>query len=72
LADLNDGGVEVGSVVSDGGGRDEDTAVEVGEKQLGAGLGAVEAEDAEVFGSDELNAWMEYATRFADAGGRSA
>ena len=50
LADVGDGGVEVGSVVGDGGGRDEDAAVEVGEEELGAGLGAVEAEDAEVFG----------------------
>ena len=43
LADLGDGGVEVGSVVGDGGGRDEDVAVEVGEHPLGAGLGAVDS-----------------------------
>ena len=45
LADVGHGCVEVGSVVGDGGGRDEDAAVEVGEEELGAGLGAVEAED---------------------------
>ena len=72
LADVGDGGVEVGSVVGDGGGRDEDAAVEVGEEELGAGLGAVEAEDAEVFGSDLLDAGMKHPTGLADAGGRPA
>ena len=72
LSDLGDGGVEVGSIVSDGGGRDEDAAIEVGEKQLGARLGAVEAKDAEVFGSDKLDARMKYAAGFADAVGSPA
>ena len=43
VPDLGDGGVEVGAVVGDGGGRDEDVAVEVGEQELGAGLGAVDS-----------------------------
>jgi hypothetical protein len=38
LPDLGDGVVEVGSVVGDRGGRDEDAAVEVGEEELGACL----------------------------------
>ena len=59
LADLCDGGIEVGAVVCDGGGRDEDAAVEVGEEELGACLGTVEADDAEVFGPDLLDAGME-------------
>ncbi len=67
VADLGDGGVEVGTVVGDGGGWDEDAAVEVGEEELGAGLGTVEADDAEVFGTDLLDAWMEHAARLADA-----
>src|SRR5438477_69254 len=66
-----DGGVEVGSGVGDGSGRDEDAAVEVGEEELGAGLGAVEADDAEVFGSDLLDAWMEHTTGLADGSRRT-
>jgi hypothetical protein len=72
LADVGDGGVEVVAIVSDDGGRDEDAAIEVGKKQLGARLGAVEAEDAKVFGSDVLDARMKYAAGFADAGGGTA
>ena len=53
--------------MGDGGGRDEDAAVEVGEQQLGACLGAVEADDAEVFGSDLLDARVEHAAGLADA-----
>ena len=41
-------------------------AVEVGEEELGACLGAVEADDAEVFGSDLLDAGMEHAAGLAD------
>ena len=70
VADLGDGGVEVGTVVGDGGGWDEDAAVEVGEEELGAGLGTVEADDAEVFGSDLLDAWMQHAAGLADGSGR--
>ena len=72
LADLGDGGVESGAVVGDGGGRDEDAAVEVGEEELGACLGTVEADDAEVFGTDLLDAGMEDAAGLADAGSGSA
>ena len=71
LADLCDGGVELGAVVGNVGGRNEDTAVEVSEEELGTDLGAVEADDAEVFGPDLLDARMQYATRLADGLGRS-
>ena len=71
LADLGDGGVEVGAVVGDRGGRDEDAAVEVGEQELGACLGAVDADDAEVFGTDLLDARMKDAARLADGGRRT-
>ena len=49
--------------MGDGGGRDEDVAVEVGEHPLGAGLGTVEADDAEVLGSDLLDARVKDAGR---------
>src|SRR5450759_2351491 len=63
---LGDGGVEGGPVVFNGGGRNQDAAVEVGEQHLGANLGAVEAEDAEVFGSDLLDAGMKQPARLGD------
>ena len=66
LPDLSDGGFEVGTVVGDGSRRDEDAAVEIGAKELGACLGAVEADEAEVFGADLLDARMEDAARLAE------
>jgi hypothetical protein len=72
LPDLCDGGVEAGTVVRNVGGWNEDTAVEVSEEELGAKLGAIEADDAEMFGTDLLDAWMQYATRLADVVDRSA
>ena len=70
---MGDGGVEVGAVVGDGGGRDEDVAIEVGEQELGACLGAVEADDAEVFGPDLLDARVEGAAGLLDdVGGAGA
>lgn len=66
LADLGDGGVQSGAVVLDRGGRDQDAAVEVGQQEFGAGLGAVEADDAEVLGTDLLDAGMEQAARLGD------
>src|SRR5262245_57817849 len=65
-ADLCDRVVEGGAVVGDDGGREEDAAVEVGEEELGASLGAVEADDAEVFRADLLDAWVEDAAWLAD------
>src|SRR5260370_587536 len=72
VPDLSDAGIEVGSRVSDHRGRNDESAVEVGEEKLGACLGAVEADDAEVFGSDLLDAGMEHAAGLTQGGGRSA
>jgi len=58
--------------VGDDGGRDEDAAVEVGEEELGAVFVTVEADDAEVFGTDELDAGMKHAARLAEGVARSA
>ena len=52
------GALEAGLIMLDDGGRDEDPAVEVGEHDLGPGLGTVDAEDAEVLGSDGLDPGM--------------
>jgi hypothetical protein len=56
---------------NDGGG-DENPAIEIGEQELGGGLVAVEAGDAEVFGTDLLDAGMEGAFGFADGEDRWA
>ena len=65
--------VEGGAVVFDGGGRDEDVAVEVGKHPFGAGLGAVDGDDAEVLGADLLDARVEGAARLLDdVGGAGA
>ncbi len=55
-ADLGEGGVQFGPVVGDGRGREEHAAIEIGEQELGAFLGAVETDDAEVLGTDLLDA----------------
>jgi hypothetical protein len=72
VTDLGDGGVEIGSVVGDYGGRNEEAAIEVGEEKLGAGLGTVEADDAEVLRADLLDAGMEYTAGLAYRDGNSA
>ena len=56
LADGFDGGVEVVAIMVQGGGLDENGAIEVGEEIAGARLGAIDGEDAEVFGADRLYA----------------
>jgi hypothetical protein len=66
VPDFGDGGIERGAVVGDLGGRDQDAAVEVGEEELGADLGAVEAGDAEVFGPSQLDARVQHAAGLAD------
>ena len=73
LADGGDGLSEGGAVVLDGGGRDEDVAVEVGKHPLGAGLGAIDGDDAEVLRADLLDARVEGAARLLDdVGGAGA
>ncbi len=67
VADLGDGGVECGAVVLDGGGRNQDVAIEIGEEELGAELGTVKADDAEVIGADLLDAGVPSAAGLGDA-----
>src|SRR5262249_28074118 len=61
-----DGGVESRAGVLDDGQGDEDAAVEVGEQPVGAGLGRVDGDDAEVLGSDSLDARGEQAVGLAE------
>src|SRR5262249_32161530 len=63
-----EGGVEIGSADGEGGGWDQDVAVEVGGEPLAAGLGAIDGDDAEVVGADGLDAWMEGAGGLVDGG----
>lgn len=58
--------VELRLLVFNRGGWDENAAVEIGEHEFGTGLGTIEADDAEVFGSNELDARMEDTTRLGD------
>jgi hypothetical protein len=60
-----DGGVETRAGVRDGGQRDEGAAVEVGERPGGAGLGAVDGDDAEGLGPDGLDARGQEAIGFS-------
>ena len=55
-----------GTVVGYPGRRDENAAIEIGQEELGACLGRVEADDAEVFRPHLLDAGMEQAARLAD------
>ena len=64
LADAVDGGLEVAAVVGHGRRFKQCPAVEVGEEVAGAGFGAVDGDDAEVFRSHSLDAWGELATGF--------
>jgi hypothetical protein len=66
-ADRGDHGIEALAVVLDDGGRDEDAAVEVGEHPLGAGLGAIDSDDAEVLGPDRPDAGVERPGRLGEA-----
>jgi hypothetical protein len=47
-------------------GGDEDVSVEVGEEVLGVTFAAVEADDAEVLGTDLLYAGVQDTTRLGD------
>src|ERR1700736_424296 len=67
LASLTDavaGGLEVAARVVHGVRFEEGVAVEVGEEVVGARLGAIDGDNAEVFGSDSLDAWDELAVGF--------
>ena len=56
-------GLQAGSVVLGYHGLQEDSAVEVGEHRLGASLGAIDANEAEMLGTDRLDAWVHHAAR---------
>jgi hypothetical protein len=66
LPDLDECSFEIGSIVRDGGGRNEDATVEIGEQEFRTDLCAVEADNAEIFGSDQLDAGMQHAAWLAD------
>jgi hypothetical protein len=68
-AEAIDGGLEVAAGVGQGGGLEQDVAVEVGEQPLGAGLGAVDGDDAEVLGPDLLDAGDQLAARLLELEG---
>ncbi len=59
LAEAIDGGLKVAAAVGQGRGFQQHAAVEVGQEVPGARFGAVDGDDAEVFGSDLLNAGHE-------------
>jgi hypothetical protein len=62
--DLLVGAVEGAVAVRDFGRLDADGTEEVGEQELGPGLGGIETEDAEVLGPDGLDPARELAARF--------
>ena len=66
LAELADGIVEGGAVVFDDGGWQEDVSEEVGEHPLGSRFGTIDADDAEVLGSDFLDAGVKSTVWFLD------
>jgi hypothetical protein len=57
---------EAGLIVLDDDWLHEDSAVEVSEHHLGASLGAVDADEGEMFRTDRLDARMNYTTRFVN------
>jgi hypothetical protein len=57
--ELRDGRVEGGAVVIHPSSREQDIAVEVGQHPLGASLGRIDGDDAEVLGPDRLDAGVD-------------
>jgi len=72
LTELVDRGVESGSVMREQRGRHQDVAVEISEHPLGARLGAIDRDDAEVLGADLLDARVECAAGLLQNVGTSA
>jgi hypothetical protein len=60
------GVLKSGLIMLDDRGWDEDSAVEIGEHDFGPRLGTVDAEDAEVLGSDGLDPGMKDAVGLVD------
>ena len=58
------------AVMLDGGGWNEDVAIEIGEHPFGAGLGTIDGDDAEVLRSDLLDPGMDRSRGLGDRGGR--
>src|SRR5262249_8115316 len=58
--------IESGAGVLDRGQRNQDAAIEVGEHPVGAGLGRVDGDDAEVLGADRLDARGQEAAGLAE------
>jgi hypothetical protein len=64
LPDLSDGAIEPGTIVFHHSRRDQNVAIKVAQHPLGAGLGTVNADDAEVFRSYPLDAGMNHTAWF--------
>ena len=52
---LGDGCIKLQAIVGNPGGRDKDVTIEIGKQELGACLGGIDADDAEVFRADFLD-----------------
>jgi hypothetical protein len=64
--------VEPPAGLLDDGGSDEDVALEIGEHPFGAGLGAIDGDDAEVLGPDLLDPGMDGTRGLGDRDGAPA
>src|SRR5260370_41738505 len=54
MTQAGDGGLQVGAIMFDDDGRDQDVAKEVAQHPFGAGLGAIDTHDAEMLLSNLL------------------
>jgi hypothetical protein len=70
--DLVDHPAERGLLMLDDRGRGEDGAIEVGEHPLGAVLGAIDGDDAEMLGADPFDAGIEDAAGLVNGVGAAA
>jgi len=66
VAERGQSGLELAAVMGHEGRRYEDLAIEVAEHPLGAGLGGIDADDAEMFGADPLDSGVEGASRLLE------
>ena len=58
LPHARDDTLQIGLRVREAGGFEQDLAIEIAEEQLGLPLGAIDADDAKMFGSDSLHALL--------------
>jgi hypothetical protein len=61
FAALGDGGIQGAAIVVDPGGRKSDMAIEVTQHPFGPGLGRIDGDEADVFGTDLLDTRMDEA-----------